>query len=201
MANSAGYAHVGSVEETTDDEIRNQFEANVFGVLKVIRGVLPTMREQKSGVIINFSSIGGIVASEGGSVYCSSKFAIEALTEGLRDEVKQFGIRVHMIEPGYFRTNFVSTQGSGGTSLSRRIDAYRDYNEMFAGAHGNQPGNPEKGMQRLYELITLTGMAKGFEDRLRLVIGTDAYNDSLAKVKSLKENIEACEEIAHSTDF
>lgn len=166
-----------------------------------MRGVLPTMRAQKSGLIINLSSIGGLVASEGGAVYCASKFAIEGLTEGIKEEVSPFGIRVHLIEPGYFRTNLIGHLGSGGTFHSQRIDAYPDYNKGFASYDGKQPGDPDKGAQRIYELATLTGFAKDFGERLRLVIGSDAYNGSLEKLQSCKLNIEACKDVAGSTDF
>ena len=104
VINSAGYGISGSVEDTAIEEAYSQFETNFFGVLRVCRAVLPIMRKQKSGCIINMSSIAGIISLPFQGLYCASKFALEGMTEALRLEVKPFGIHVVLIEPGNFRT-------------------------------------------------------------------------------------------------
>lgn len=108
LVNNAGMELRGPIEAAEDDEVRAQFDTNVFGTLRVIRAVLPAMRERGSGTIINVSSIGGVVASPYGGFYSASKFALEAISEALHYEVAPYGIRVAVIEPGGFQTNFRS---------------------------------------------------------------------------------------------
>ncbi|RYZ85633.1 MAG: SDR family oxidoreductase, partial [Proteobacteria bacterium] len=111
LVNNAGYGQFGAVEELTDAEVRGNFEVNVFGLLNMVRGVLPLMREKKSGHVLNISSIGGILGEYPGvGVYCATKFAVAGLTEGLYSDLKPLGIRVSVVYPGYFRTDFLSSE-------------------------------------------------------------------------------------------
>ena len=123
LVNSAGMGIAGSVEDTSPEEAREQFEVNFFGVLRVCRAVLPIMRQQRSGCIVNIGSIGGLIAIPYQGVYSASKFALEGLTESLRMEVKSFGIRVVLIEPGDHRTGF--TKNRRETKDSSENPAYR----------------------------------------------------------------------------
>jgi NAD(P)-dependent dehydrogenase (short-subunit alcohol dehydrogenase family) len=107
VVNNAGYDLMGPVEDLSMDDIRAQFETNLFGVIRVMQAVLPVMRRQKSGTIVNVSSVGGKVAVPLNSVYNSTKFALEGLTEGMRYEVDQFGINLILVEPGVIRSNFL----------------------------------------------------------------------------------------------
>ncbi|MBA2266732.1 MAG: SDR family oxidoreductase [Nitrosopumilus sp.] len=107
LVNNAGYGLFGALEDFSMDEIKNQFETNVFGVIRVIRGVLPTMRQQKSGIIINISSLSGLAGIPTQSAYCATKFAVEGLSEALSFELEPFGIKLILIEPGVINTEFV----------------------------------------------------------------------------------------------
>jgi len=106
LVNNAGFGLVGAFEDLSIDEIKNQYETNVFGLIRVIQAILPIMREQKSGIIVNISSGAGLFGYPGGSAYVSSKFAIEGLSESISYELDQFGIKVVLIEPGFIKTNF-----------------------------------------------------------------------------------------------
>lgn len=108
LVNNAGYGVLGGIEEVSDEVVRHQFETNFFGVLETLRAVLPYMRQQRSGHIFNISSLGGFVAGPANGIYCSTKFAIEGISEALAQEVAPLGIKVTLIEPGSFRTDFVT---------------------------------------------------------------------------------------------
>ncbi|WP_042778442.1 SDR family oxidoreductase, partial [Sinorhizobium fredii] len=122
LVNNAGYGLLGAVEEATAEEIEKLYATNVFGVLKVTRAVLPYMRRQRSGHVLNFSSIGGYFGYPGWGVYGSTKFAVEGLSESLSAELEPFGIKVTIIEPGFFRTDFLADN-----SLSVSAAAIPDY--------------------------------------------------------------------------
>lgn len=143
LVNNAGYGLLGAVEEASDSEIRNVFEMNVFGLLRVTRAILPYMRKRRSGHIINLSSIGGLVGLAGWGIYNSTKFAIEGLSEALALEVAPLGIHVTIVEPGPFRTDFL------GGSLTPATNVLSDYEQTSGQTRssaverdGNQPGDP-----------------------------------------------------------
>ena len=147
LLNNAGYGLLGAVEEATADEIEKLYATNVFGLLNVTRAVLPHMRRQRSGHVMNISSIGGYIGFPGWGVYGSTKFAIEGLSESLAVEVKPLGINVTVVEPGFFRTDFLDE-----TSLAISPSSIADYEQTPAGAmrdfaagknHG-QPGDPAR---------------------------------------------------------
>jgi len=124
VINAAGFGIAGAVEDTSIDEAKSQCETNFFGTLRVVKAVLPYMRKQRSGYIINFSSIGGLVGLPFQAFYSASKFAIEGFSEALRFEVKPFNVKVSVIEPGDFKTNF--TQNRKKTALSLKDEAYKE---------------------------------------------------------------------------
>lgn len=197
VVNNAGYGQLGSLEELTDAEARENFNVNVFGTLHVIREVMPFLRKQGSGHIFNISSIGGFFGNfPGWGIYCATKFAVNGLTESLAEEVKTFGIKATVVEPGYFRTNFLAS-----TSLAtpaNEIAAYkavRDSQEMHQNLNGSQAGDPEKAAQAL---ITVAGQE---EAPLHLFLGQDAYNMAQLKIQSLQENLEKWKDITVSTGF
>lgn len=171
LVNNAGYAILGALEELSLAEISEQFATNVFGLASVTRAVLPYMRKQRSGHIFNISSSAGIRGAAGASAYCATKFAVEGLSESLAQEVSDFGIRVTIVEPGPFRTQFFS---SGSIkSAATVIDDYQRgpvgaLRDQSPKAHGQQPGDPVKLADAL---ITL---AQYDAPPLRLVAGTDA---------------------------
>ncbi|KAJ6078828.1 hypothetical protein N7467_008581 [Penicillium canescens] len=177
LVNNAAYVLIGGIEETSDAEARAQFNTNVFGPLSVIRSVLPFMRAQKSGVIANIGSLGGYASNAGSGYYCATKFALAGLTEALRDEVGPLGIQATVIEPGYFRTNFLKADVDGKTVAAKTIDDYKptiDYvKSMLSMYDGKQPGDPAKGAQVIVEALTGTGHAAGKTLPARLLLGSD----------------------------
>ncbi len=198
LLNNAGYGLLGAVEEATAEEIEKIYATNVFGLLKVTRAVLPHMRRQRSGHVMNISSIGGYVGFPGWGVYGSTKFAIEGLSESLAIEVKPLGIDVTVVEPGFFRTDFLDE-----TSLSISPSSIADYEQTPAGAmrdfaagknHG-QPGDP---LRLAKAMITLS---KAENPPLRMLFGTDTVAAIEAKNASVAAELETWRELAASTDF
>lgn len=200
LVNNAGFGHMGAVEEVSDKEARYQFDVNFFGLLNCTRAVIPHMRKQGSGVILQISSGAGLLAGQGAPIYAASKFAVEGLSEGMNEELKPFGIRVHLIEPGIFRTEFLKPS-SEGKNVGAKKDGYLDIGGILGGMHGKQPGNPEKGVQRIYEVVTATGMGAGMAKQLRVPLGSDCFGMVQNKVQQLAETVEKGREIALSTDY
>jgi NAD(P)-dependent dehydrogenase (short-subunit alcohol dehydrogenase family) len=197
LVNNAGYGLIGGIEESSNKEVQDNFDVNVFGLLNVTRAVLPEMRKAKSGHIFNISSVFGLIAGAGWGVYCGTKFALEGLSEALAQEVKPFGIHVTIIEPGYFRTNFLNS-GSIVTSAQPIAD-YTEIQETkrkhAAEIPGTQPGDPEKAA------AVIISTAKLATPPLRLLLGSDAYQYANYKIQMLQEGIEANKAVTLSTDF
>lgn len=198
VVNNAGYGQLGTLEELSDVEARQNFDVNVFGSLNVIRSVMPHLRAKKSGAIFNISSIGGFLGSfPGWGVYCATKFAVAGFTESLAAEAKEFGITATVVYPGYFRTNFLS-QGS----LSLPQNPIADYTEARAleAMHenqikGNQPGDPEQAAAVLIET------AESTTPPVHLFLGQDSYDMAKAKVDTIQKELAANEALATSTNF
>jgi NAD(P)-dependent dehydrogenase (short-subunit alcohol dehydrogenase family) len=170
LVNNAGYGTLGAFEEFSSEQIRRQMEVNFFGAAEMTRVFLPVMRQQKSGHILNVSSIGGIVSMGGFALYCASKFALEGFSEGLRDEVKPLGIHVTIVEPGAFRTSFA---GDSNIRPDTTIEDYRPMVEPIEkylyGNNGRQPGDPRKAALAMIEAV------ESDEPPLRLMLGADAF--------------------------
>ena len=198
VVNNAGYGLVGSLEELSDKESRENFEVNVFGTLNVIRMAMPYLRAQESGHIFNIASIGGFYGDfPGFGIYCATKFAVNGLTESLAAEVKSFGVKVTVVEPGYFRTNFL-TSGSLGLPQNE-IAEYKEVREML-NAHqfdinGNQPGDPEKAAEALIRI------SEEANPPLNLFLGQDAYDLAQAKIESITGDLETWKQLTISTGF
>jgi short-subunit dehydrogenase len=195
--NNAGYGLVSAIEEATAEEVEALFRTNVFGLLAVTRAILPGMRSQRSGRILNFSSIGGYRAGPGFGIYSATKFAVEALSEALRVELAPLGIDVTAIEPGYFRTEFLDA-----TSLRIGKDTIDDYaatvgsvRDRAAAMNQRQPGNPDRLAQVVLEL------ADAPEPPVRLPLGSDTVAAIEAKHRSDAAIIEAWRNVSISTDF
>ena len=168
--NNAGYGIGGSLEELSDEELRQSFDINVFGTINVIRNVLPHMRAQKSGHIINISSIAGFAATTGWAAYAATKFAVTGLTEVLAEDVREFGITATVVLPGGFRTSFLDKDSI--VIAEKRIDDYtamREAQQRLLQLDGKQGGDPEKAAALMIETA--------FEEPppLRLILGSDAY--------------------------
>ena len=197
LLNNAGYGLVAATEEASDEEVRKQYDTNVFGLLNVTRAVLPHMRSQRSGHIINISSLFGYFASVPGfGIYGSTKFAVEGISEGLALEVKQLGIQVTSVAPGLFSTSFASTESYQSSRLI--IDGYKEtVGRVRAGISqldGNQPGDPAKLAQVIIQL------AESENPPLHLPIGKDAVAAFRTKTDSMQKEVSAWENISISTD-
>ncbi|RAH71914.1 putative short chain oxidoreductase/dehydrogenase [Aspergillus aculeatinus CBS 121060] len=203
VVNNAGFAVVSALEDVDESAIRAQFETNVYGLIKVTKSVLPIMRNSRSGTIVNMSSVGGLRALPAVSLYSASKHAVEAISEALALELSPFGIRVLLVEPGAFRTNFlgqnaVSYQPPSDPYLGTAVEKTQQY---LHSENGKQPGDPEKAAERIYEVVMGEGMAKDKKQYLRLVLGNKAYENARLKVADLSENFLALEDISRSTDY
>jgi NAD(P)-dependent dehydrogenase (short-subunit alcohol dehydrogenase family) len=197
VVNNAGYGLLGSLEELSDEEVRENFDVNVFGVLNVIRKVLPYLRKQRSGHIFNIASIAGFTgAFPGFGSYTATKFAMHGFSESLAAEVKPFGIKVSIVSPGYFRTQFLA--GSLGVPKNE-IGEYKLVRET-QDAHQqsinhNQAGDPAKAATVMIEI------AEQKEPPLHVFLGKDAYQFADAKIKAVLDDMAAVKELATSTDI
>lgn len=197
LVNNAGRGLVGAVEETSDAEARAAFDVNVFGLLAVTRAVLPHMRAQRSGLVVNLSSVGGFVSWSGWGVYCATKFAVEALSEALGHELKPLGIRVTAIEPGPFRTDFLD-----GSSLHIAATQIDDYAASGGAArtwasetNQEQPGDPRRAAAIIVDLAEQDELPE------RIQLGANAINDVAAKLERTARDQEHWREIGLSADF
>ncbi|MDA8231179.1 MAG: oxidoreductase [Magnetospirillum sp.] len=196
LVNNAGYGYLSAVEEGEDAEIRAMFEANVFGLANVTKAVLPGMRARRGGHVVNISSMGGLVGFPGIGYYNATKFAVEGLSEALAKECAPLGIRVTVVEPGPFRTDWA------GRSLKVPKTAIADYagtagarRATVQGYSGTQPGDPA----RAAEAIVAAVLAP--EPPLHLVLGRVAYDLTAAKLKELSAEMEAWRDVSLGADF
>ena len=197
VVNNAGFGVLGAVEETSAKETERLFATNVFGVLNVTRAVLPHLRRQRSGHIINISSVGGYQSFIGWGVYCSTKFAVEGITEALHQELAPLGIRVTVVEPGFFRTDFLDEQSLIKTALE-----LSDYDEtvgkmrQFAeGANHAQPGDPLKFAEAMLTLVNAPNPPQ------RLAMGSDTVAIVGEKNRFVNAELAEWKELSISTDF
>lgn len=194
--NNAGYGIGGSIEELSDAETRTSFDINVFGTLNVIRHVLPFMRQQRSGHIINISSIAGISGNTGWSVYAATKYAVTGLTDVLAQDVKEFGIHVTLIAPGAFRTSFLTADSLVLTDTPiADYTAIRASHAKYATMDGTQQGDPDKAAAAMIELVNMP------EPPLYLLLGSDAYKRAMNKLEQLNAAFKASEPLTKSTDY
>lgn len=192
LVNNAGYGLGGGIEEPSEEQIRKQFETNVFGVIKMMREVLPAMRKQKSGHILNLSSIGGFRSGPSIGYYTATKFALEALSEALSKEVEHLGIKVTLIEPGGFRTDFA---GRSFDLPENRIDEYvtSERIDKMSDYDGKQMGDPVKAVKAMIKVVDTENPP------LRLPLGEDAVNGMVEKMKDVQKNIDEWREVAIDT--
>ncbi len=196
LVNNAGYGHEGILEESSLDDMRRQFDLNVFGAVAMIKAVLPGMRARHSGRIVNVTSMGGFITMPGITYYCGSKFALEGISEALGKEVKPLGIRVTALAPGQFRTDWA------GRSMVRASRSIADYDAVMdpiraarQARSGSQPGDPARAAQALLQLVAAE------DPPVRLYLGADALKLVEDKIEAMKAEIAAWEKTSRSTDF
>jgi NAD(P)-dependent dehydrogenase (short-subunit alcohol dehydrogenase family) len=196
LVNNAGYGHEGILEESSLEDLRRQFEVNVFGAVSMMKAILPTMRRRRSGRIINITSMGGYITMPGIAYYCGSKFALEGISETLAKEVKGFGIHVTAVAPGSFRTDWA------GRSMVRSSRSIADYDSVFDPIRkareeksGHQTGDPIKAAGVLLKLLVTENPP------VHLLLGSDALRLVREKIDSLAGEITAWEDVTLSTDF
>jgi NAD(P)-dependent dehydrogenase (short-subunit alcohol dehydrogenase family) len=197
VVNNAGYGVAGAIEELTEEQARRQIEVNLFGALWVTQAALPLLREQGSGWIVQVSSIGGLAAFPLTGIYHASKWALEGFSESLRQEVEPFGIKVLMVEPSGFRTDWA------GSSMDRAtpIDAYQGIETISQRRasqqeqnNGSQPGNPELAAKALLEALDRD------DPPFRLLLGNVAYDVAVDRYESRLREFRAGEQVARGAD-
>ncbi|MEO3802477.1 oxidoreductase [Nonomuraea sp. B1E8] len=196
LVNNAGYGYLAAVEEGEDREVRALFDTNVFGLLDVTKAVLPGMRARRAGHVVNVSSLGGLAAFGATGYYHATKFAVEGVSESLAAEVAPLGIKVTIVEPGAFRTNW---SGPSMRQSPVRIDDYA----QTAGArraatlatYGNQPGDPERAAQAIIAAVGADAPP------LRLLLGRAAYDVASARLDTLRTGFDAWRDLTLSADF
>lgn len=194
LVNNAGRTQVGAVEETTDDELRSLFDLHFFGPAALTRAVLPHMRRQGGGAIVQMSSVGGQVTGAGFSAYCATKFALEGLTETLRDEVAPFGIRTLIVEPGAFRTGlFRSDAAYQSAEMAEYAETVGPTREYVQTNHGFQPGDPAKAAQAIITALDAD------DPPLRLVLGADAIGNIQGHLAAVGEELERWRSVGEAT--
>jgi NAD(P)-dependent dehydrogenase (short-subunit alcohol dehydrogenase family) len=196
VVNNAGYGMAGTVEEIAVQDMRKIFEVNVMATIDVVKTVLPVMRRQRSGYIINIGSVAGFVGASGWSVYSATKAAIAAFSEVLALDVKEFGITVTVVEPSGFRTGFLTKNSLAYTES--RIDGYqavKDTQQRYFAGDGKQPGDPEMASE------ILIGLAEIEQPPLHLYLGQDAYNRASGKLAIMKAELEEWKSTSISADY
>jgi len=195
LINNAGYGHEGILEESSIDEMRRQFDVNVFGAVAMIKAVLPYMRQRRRGRIVNITSMGGFITMPGIAYYCGSKFALEGISEVLGKEVRAFGIAVTAVAPGSFRTDWA------GRSMVRSPRSIPEYDALFEPIRarrrqnsGRQLGDPERAARAIVSLIELD------DPPPQLLLGSDALALVREKLRAMEMRISEWEALSLSTD-
>lgn len=196
LVNNAGSGLLSAVEEATDEEVKRNYETNVFGLLNVTRVVLPHMRRQRSGHVINFSAVAGLLGLPGWGLYCSTKFAVEGITEAMAIELAPLGIYATAVEPGFFRTDFLD-----GSSLTRARNVIADYAEtsgkmrdFAAQVNHKQPGDPVK---LAAAIVRLAASAK---PPVHLPLGNDTLTNYRTKTAAFEKEISEWHDVITGTD-
>jgi short-subunit dehydrogenase len=196
LVNNAGYGMIGVVEETEEQSIRDIFGINVLGLIEVTKRVLPVMRRQRSGHVINIGSVAGFAGAPGWAIYSATKAAIAAFSEVLAIDVKELGINVTVVEPSGFRTGFLSENSLA--YIESKIDGYvavKQTQVQYLAANGKQPGDPEKASEILMVLT------ENPVPPIHLYLGGDAYSRASEKLKAMTAELKQWKDVSVSTDF
>lgn len=196
LVNNAGHGVTGAVEEVTETEYMPMFETNVFGLIHLTKALLPQFRERRSGAIINFSSIGGLIGSSGWGYYNATKFAVEGLSEALSAEMAPLGVQVMVVEPGPFRTEFL---GRSGVEAKERISDYEPTagktREYFQTQSGRQPGDPQRAVEAVVAAVSDPNPPK------HLLLGKIALTRFRKRLDDWKTELDRWQETTEGADF
>lgn len=197
LVNNAGYGQLGLFEEVSSADVERQFHTNVFGLMHVTRAVLPQMRKQRSGHIFNLASIGGFMGFEASSIYCAAKFAVEGFSESLALEVARFGIAVTVVEPGFFRTDFLdaSSVRYGATKISDYDSSPEAPRADYESYNHQQPGDPVKLGKVIVQVAAMS------EPPLHFLAGSDAVSYANAAIERRRAEVDAQAELSATTDL
>lgn len=195
VVNNAGYAQYGFIEEATDEEVRKEYNINVFGLLNVLRHSIPYLREQRSGNIINISSKGGFHAGKATGIYCSSKYAVEGISEALYYEMKDYNVKVTAVKPGGIRTNFYGSLRQTQNIKEPYIDFHIKEELAQKQYSGKEPGDPK----RVAELLIRITESKNTP--LHLFVGQDAYNSAMKKYREVKTDMDQWHDFAVDINY
>jgi NAD(P)-dependent dehydrogenase (short-subunit alcohol dehydrogenase family) len=196
LVNNAGYGYLAAIEEGEDDAVRALFETNVFGLIDMTKAVLPAMRVQKSGLIVNVSSIGGLSSFAGTGYYHGTKYAVEGLSESLAGELKPLGIGVLIVEPGPFRTLWAgASMQQSATRLADYAATAGERRKLITGRSGNQPGDPVRAAQAIIDA------ALSETPPLRLLLGQAALGLARKKLELMRSDFDSWEATTLGADF
>ena len=196
VVNNAGYGMTGTVEETSEQDVRNIFNVNVHATIDVVKSVLPVMRSQRSGYIINIGSVAGFAGAPGWSVYSATKAAVAAFSEVIAADVKAFGIKVTVVEPSGFRTGFLTKDSLALTPT--KIEGYqaiKDTQDQYLSMNGRQAGDPDRAAE-----IFIT-LAESSSPPMHLFLGNDAYNRASKKLAAMSAELEQWRLTTIGADF
>ncbi|MEW2504736.1 oxidoreductase [Amycolatopsis sp. NPDC047767] len=196
LVNNAGHGLIGAMEELTDEQTRKVMETNVFGVLAVTRAVLPHLRARRSGHIVQLSSVGGVVGNPGHAIYATSKFALEGMSEALAGEVGLLGIRVSIVEPGPFRTEFAGRSMTFADPIADYADTPAGrLRSHFSAQDGHQPNDPARAAAAILTLVDTP------DAPLRLPLGPEAVTRIRAKLEKQLADLAEWEAVALDTRY
>ncbi|MGL4618356.1 MAG: oxidoreductase [Chroococcidiopsis sp.] len=197
VVNNAGYGLLGALEEASNEDIQRVFDVNFFGVVHLLQAVLPYLRQQGSGHLVNISSIAGLAPAAGSSLYAAAKSALEGVSQSLAQEVKPLGIKLTLVKPGAFRTDFLSDHSI--INSQTRIADYQPTSgkavQHLTETAGQQLGNPDLGAQAIIQAVTAENPP------LHLVLGSDALQRTRTKIQAMTTLLNDWEAVSKSTDF
>lgn len=196
LVNNAGIGYFGAVEESEEAEVRKMFEVNVFGLSRMVHAVLPGMRARRQGCIVNISSVGGLRGFPGVGYYNATKFAVEGLSEALRQEVAPLGLKVMVVEPSGFRTDWAGRSAQESplhiADYTATAGAWRT---QVRAVSGHQPGDPERAARAILQAVALP------QPPHHLLLGNDAFDGAMSKLDELRRDFTAGEAVARAADF
>ena len=195
LVNNAGYGVNGAIEEVSEDEFEPMFQTNLYGLIRTTRAFLPQFRQRKTGHILNFSSIGGLIGSAGWGFYNTTKFAVEGFSEALAEELRPFNVHVTVIEPGPFRTDFLGSGKLAKLELPDYTETAGKAREYSKTQSGKQPGDPQRAVQAAIDVVNSP------KPPLHLILGKIALTRFRNKLSQWQNDIAAWESITNSVDF